>query len=65
MTLFAVTICCWARGLCWSVVDLPRETPLGEAIFSFVGVCQLQIASWLGMGSHVFLPLSGLGPCLA
>lgn len=50
-------IYCWAWCLLLSVINKLRETPLRKTNFFFAGAWQLEIASWLGMGTHVhFLP---------
>lgn len=39
---------------------MPRVIPLENTAFAFLSRCQLQIASWLGMGLpvHIFLELA-------
>lgn len=50
-------------GHLWSIMDLPTDThSIGENSFPFASRCQLQIASWLGLGPHVYFALSLLGP---
>jgi hypothetical protein len=48
----------YSVACCWRFVIPPPHPPFGHR-------CQLQIASWLGMGAHVHFPLSVLGPTLA
>jgi hypothetical protein len=55
----------WARSLTWSMVNISREISLDKTGFSFAGGYQLQIASWLGVRVHVYLPLSVLESHLA
>jgi hypothetical protein len=46
------------------VVYVPSKTSLETTSFSFASGCQLEMASWLGMGPHV-MSLSAPGPHLA
>lgn len=52
-------------GLLISVVHIPYETPLEKNNSPFASSCQLEIASWLGMETHVHFSLLVLGPHLA
>lgn len=38
------------------MVYIPSENPLEKTHVSFVSGCQLQTASWLAMGAHVYSP---------
>ena len=58
---FVLAIYCWAWSLPLRVICTPSETPLEKTKFSFVSNCQLEMASGLGMGALVNLPLSALG----
>ena len=58
-TWFALTISAGLRAYL-TVVNIPSEDPLGKSNFSFASRCQLEKASLLGVGAHVYLlcPLS-------
>ena len=43
-------------GFPLSMVCLPSQT-VGETNFFFVSSCQLEILSWLGIGTHVYFTL--------
>lgn len=62
--LFVLATYCWVWGLLFSGTQIPTETPLQKASFPFASRCQLQIASWLGVGACACFPLSALGPHL-
>lgn len=53
-----------AVGSALEYMDLPSDTPLGKLI-PFASRYQLQIASWLGLGLHVYFAPSLLGSCPA
>jgi hypothetical protein len=62
LSSFCVAHHCWSWRLPWIVINILRESPLEQTLFSFVNSSQLEIASWLG--SCLFY-LSALEPCLS
>lgn len=59
-TTHQISLCCPYTHCCgatyWSVVNLPRVTPLKETDSFFPRSCQLSIAAQLGVGAHEPLP---------
>lgn len=49
-------------GPVWSIDDIPKKHSMEETHFPFDREFQLQIASWIGIRLHVYIPFSVLAP---